>query len=146
MLCEIHQWNKGHDCSPLWVCQPLLYFWSTWLKDGYHFWNNHLWLGAEATLNKHGCQEAAAETMHVGEVSSKKKEQGAYPKVFPLHHSFKEWVKVPTVLCISQNKIALRNEHKILEQERILMFTQPYPLCLIVETKAKGRWLIFQRS
>ena len=53
-----------------------------------------------------------------------------------LDHSFKEEVKVPAVLLhIPQNKAALRNEHKVLEQERILKFTQPYPLCLVEETK-----------
>lgn len=51
--------------------------------------------------------------------------------VFPSYDFFTEYVKVSIVPCIPQNRVILRHEHKILEQERILKFTQPYPLCLI---------------
>lgn len=48
----------------------------TQLKDGYHYSNSQLWLGAEATRYKHGCQEPASATRHVGEVNSQKRGTG----------------------------------------------------------------------
>lgn len=75
-----------------------------------------------------------------------KEERGAQPTVFPLYHSFQERVNVPKVPCIPPNKVALRHAWKILEQERIFKFTQPYPLCLVEETKAKGKRLISRNS
>lgn len=59
--------------------------------------------------------------------------------VFPSCRFRKEYVKVSIVPCIPQSRVILRLEHKILEQERILKFTQPYPLCLIGGQKSEGK-------
>ena len=39
--------------------------------------------------------------------------------VFPSYHFFTKYVKISIVPCIPQNRVTLRHEHKILEQERI---------------------------
>lgn len=95
---------------------------------------------------KRGYQQPSAETVHMlGSSAPQKGEQGTQPNVFLLDHSFKVWVKLPRVLYIPQKKFALRNEHKILEQEGILKFAQPCLPYHIEETKAKGKQFTFQR-
>lgn len=95
-----------------------------WLKDGCQFWNNPLWLrkysgwwtvrlpwtnmAARILLLKATCVERQSS-------------------VFPSLRLLYRIIKVSIVPCIPQNRVILRHEHKILEQERILKFTQPLP-------------------